>query len=570
MTKMKSECSVLPVEPSVDVQVKLHQNAIWIKCPVHIGDRIKLVPTMRWVPSKVLWVGQYTPAVAHALISSIVDVAADVDPDVWNTAQKLHRVQEVKTCPIEKLSPIARTKTKPWPHQLRSYHLVRLINGGTMLSLSMGCGKTFCIVSYIMNDIDRGMILIVCPKAVVPVWPKEFAKHALPEDLLPHETEIVPLCEDTVIARAKKAQFYIDMYNAGKMKRLVFVINYESAWRDRMADVLEKVDWKLIVADESHMIKSPSGVASRFMASIGKKAERRVCLTGTPMAHSPLDVYGQYRFLDAGVFGTSFTLFRSHYALMGGFGNHQVLGYKNQDDLNGKFYSIAYRVIKEEVLTDLPEYQHVERYVELEKPAQRIYQALENEFICEVMGNMVTVSNAMVKVLRLQQLTSGFSVTEEGKVLDQISAAKANELRDIFEGIEPTEPVVVICRFSNDVATVKRIAEECSRKAFELSGKVNELADWQAATGGEVLAMQIQTGRAGIEVTRAKYCVYYSIGCSLSDYEQSLARMHRPGQKRNVTYLHLLASGTVDEKVYAALMKRKAVIQDILEQIKSE
>ena len=79
-----------------------------------------------------------------------------------------------------------------------------------------------------------------------------------------------------------------------------------------------------------------------------------------------------------------------------------------------------------------------------------------------------------------------------------------------------------------------------------------------------VLAVQIQSGGTGIDLTRARYCVYLSAGYSLGDYEQSLARVHRPGQSRSVHYYHLVAQGTVDEKVYEALRNRKQVVESVL------
>jgi hypothetical protein len=68
----------------------------------------------------------------------------------------------------------------------------------------------------------------------------------------------------------------------------------------------------------------------------------------------------------------------------------------------------------------------------------------------------------------------------------------------------------------------------------------------------------------GIDLSRAAYAFYYSLGFSLGDYEQSLARLRRPGQTRCVRYYHLVAPGTVDEQVYAALRERRSVIEAVL------
>ena len=85
------------------------------------------------------------------------------------------------------------------------------------------------------------------------------------------------------------------------------------------------------------------------------------------------------------------------------------------------------------------------------------------------------------------------------------------------------------------------------RTARELSGSRHELEEWQDGAG-QVLAVQIQAGGLGVDLTRAAYCIYYSLGFSLSEYEQSLARVHRPGQTRPVAYYHLIAEHTVDRR----------------------
>ena len=84
-----------------------------------------------------------------------------------------------------------------------------------------------------------------------------------------------------------------------------------------------------------HNCKAPGGVMSRFVATLARRVPLRVGLTGTPMPHSPLDVYGQYRILDPEIFGTSYRRFMYEYAItkpMQGF--EMIVGYKNQARLH--------------------------------------------------------------------------------------------------------------------------------------------------------------------------------------------------------------------------------------------
>ena len=43
-------------------------------------------------------------------------------------------------------------------------------------------------------------------------------------------------------------------------------------------------------------------------------------------------------------------------------------------------------------------------------------------------------------------------------------------------------------------------------------------------------------------------------------YDQSKARLYRPNQKRPVSFVHLVAVGTIDEVMYDALLRKKDLI----------
>jgi hypothetical protein len=81
--------------------------------------------------------------------------------------------------------------------------------------------------------------------------------------------------------------------------------------------------------------------------------------------------------------------------------------------------------------------------------------------------------------------------------------------------------------------------------------------------------VQIQSGGAGVDFSRAAFCVYYSTGFSLANYLQSVKRLHRPGQTRPVRYYHLVARGTVDEVVYKSLEAKQGIIESVLCYLKS-
>ena len=456
--------------------------------------------------------------------------------------------------------PILRTS--PWRHQSDAVAFVRDLyrrgKRGAMIAAVMGTGKSAMTV-YLCAEEGFQLVLVLCPLRVVQVWKPQFQLHST----VPYMVVALDDSFATVRKKRDEAERQIQLAKARGVP-VVVVINYDSAWRPPFAEWAARKKWDLVVADEIHRCKAPGGKASRYLGRLAKAARFRLGLSGTPMPHSPLDVYGYFRFIDRTIFGWSFHKFRQHYAVMGGYQNHQVVAYDNLDELNRKFYSVTYACGKD--VLDLPPEMHITYTCQLGPEARKVYRSLERDLIAEVQSGEITAANALVKLLRLQQITGGNIRTDEGADV-QIDSAKINLLRDVLEDIAPDEPVVVFCRFHKDLDAVGRMATETGRGSLELSGRVDDLKRWQAGEAS-VLAVQIESGGVGVDLTRARYALYYSLGFSLGSYEQSLARIHRPGQTRPVEYIHLLAEGTIDEKIMAALALRADDVNTVLKQMK--
>jgi len=84
-----------------------------------------------------------------------------------------------------------------------------------------------------------------------------------------------------------------------------------------------------------------------------------------------------------------------------------------------------------------------------------------------------------------------------------------------------------------------------------------------------VLAVQIRAGAEGVDLTRAAHCVFYSVSHSLGDYEQALARVHRPGQTRSVSYYHIVTRDTIDQSIYNALSRKASVIESVVSRLRA-
>jgi len=231
---------------------------------------------------------------------------------------------------------------------------------GCAFLMDMGTGKTITTIAVAgaLNGKHKVKnLLVVSPKSIVTVWQQEFEKFAD----FPYQLAVLDGTGN------KKADTIRYMVGTGLQ---VIVVNYESCWR--LEDELMRWKPDMIVCDESSKIKNPQAKCSKALHKLGKVSEYNLILTGTPITNSPLDFFSQYKFLDETIFGSSFYAFRSKYAILGGFQNHQIVGYKNLQELVEKAHGIAYRIKLDEAV-ELPEFVEEMRPVELEKKAQQIY-----------------------------------------------------------------------------------------------------------------------------------------------------------------------------------------------------
>ena len=353
---------------------------------------------------------------------------------------------------------------------------------------------------------------------------------------------------------------------------LLIIVNYESVTQQAFRNWVVAQNWDLLIMDESHRLKGHDGKISMFIAQLSYQTPRRLALTGIPMPHSPMDIWAQYRALNVTIFGSSFHRFRDHYAELEPIAQpknatdkqkkaKQITSFRNEPELRDRFRSIAFEVKSEDVL-NLPPQTKTNLRVVLNPKARQVYDRLENALVATLeSGQTITAANALSKLLRLQQVTSGFAVSNTGETA-RIDDGKAQALEELMEAIDKDEPIVVFARFLHDIRAIKDRANRLERPAWEHSGERKELDQW--LKHGGIIAVQIQAGGTGLDLTFARYCIYYSLGFSLGDYQQSMARLHRPGQQRPVYYIHLLTENSVDEKVISALNKKDNVIRSIL------
>jgi len=73
-----------------------------------------------------------------------------------------------------------------------------------------------------------------------------------------------------------------------------------------------------------------------------------------------------------------------------------------------------------------------------------------------------------------------------------------------------------------------------------------------------------QTGGYGITLTAATTMIYFANSFDLAVRMQSEDRAHRIGQTKHVTYIDLIAEGTIDERIVKALKTKMDIASVVL------
>lgn len=439
-----------------------------------------------------------------------------------------------------------------WKHQSDAVEK-GLRKPGYGVFIDVGGGKTRVAMELLRRRHSR-KALVVGTVSALPGWSQEFLR-------VYGETSGVIQLRGTSSQKAAQLHSYRKVTDP-----LVFVTNYESAWRGVLRKELYNSKFDHIILDEAHKIKTPSSKVSMFFQYLGRRTPYRLGLTGTPLAERPEDIYALCRTLDPRVFGTRYEDFLEKYTIREWQpGRMAVVDYREVDEYTRRLNAISYTADIDKIL-GLPPYIDTEVKVFMPPATRKTYAAMKKELLAEFSdGQAAVANNALTKNLRLQQMTSGFVKTDEGieRVLD---TAKIDTFGDWLRNMD--EPVVVFACYKRDLAN---IAVECfgaGRQYNEISGSRNDYEALQRPHGKgtraefDVLGVQIQAGNSSYDFTHASVVAYYNHPVSLRDYRQSRGRLRRPGQERSVRAFHFIAEDSIDERILHTILDGKGTVVD--------
>jgi SNF2 family DNA or RNA helicase len=289
-----------------------------------------------------------------------------------------------------------------------------------------------------------------------------------------------------------------------------------------------------------------------------------------------MDLWAQCNFLDPkllGDVGDNYYQYQYRYAIMkkrtmGAHSFNLIVGYRNLDALAELLKTFSSRIMKSECL-DLPSKIYTQRYIQLTPDQSRIYMEIK-EYALSYLSDteFMTAPNVMTQLLRLQQVLSGHSKTDEGEIVE----IKDNRLPELMQCLEDVSGKVIIwSRFRYDI---KRIHAELT-KVYGPSSTVTYFGDTTDEARSQAIEQfqkgdarffigNPQTGGYGITLTEANTVVYFANSFDLAVRMQSEDRCHRIGQTQHVTYIDLIAEKTIDEKIVKSLRNKMDIASKVM------
>ncbi len=424
---------------------------------------------------------------------------------------------------------------------------------GCALWLDMGLGKTVSTLTAIADltaskQVQRA--LVIGPlRVALSTWPNEIRQWRHLKHL--EVNQLAGVSAKVREARAKCLDFGLTIINREMVPWLV------QFWG-------QKWPYDMVVIDESSAFKSTQAKRWRALRSVLPKIKRVVELTATPAANNLIDIWPQIYLLDRGErLGKTKGVFLEKFCRQ--VGNPQWNQWEVKPERVGKLHGavadIALRMKADDYLS-VPDRVDSVIGITLAPKVVTQYKTLQAEFILSLESGEITAVNAAVQANKLLQLCNGAMYLDECG-WEVIQDDKLDALAEIAE--QTDEPILVAYQFKSDLARLQARFPH----AVALGKDPATIDHWNAGKIPMLLAHPASAGH-GLNLQHGgRTIVWFGLPWSLELYSQFNGRLHRQGQEKPVLVYHLLATGTVDDAVYATLAKKDATQQDLLEAVKN-
>ena len=438
------------------------------------------------------------------------------------------------------------------PHEYQEYAKEFVIKQNvSALFLDCGLGKTVITLTAIwellLDYFDVRKILVIAPLRVArDTWPAELYKW---EHLKGIEMSAVLGSErERVTALNRRAN--------------VYVIN-----RENVEWLVEHCRWDfdMVVIDELSSFKSHRAKRFKALKRVRPMVRRIVGLTGTPAPNGLIDLWAEIGLLDMGQrLGRFIGGYRERFFVPDKRSREMVFSYKPKEGAEEAIYELISDICISMKATDyleMPEciYNRVE--ITMNEKERKLYQQLERDMLIPFEDGDIDAVNAAGLSNKLMQMANG-AVYDENGAVKHIHDRKLEALEDLVEAANG-KPVLIAYWYKHDLERIKKYVG-----AVELD-TAEDMRKWNA---GEIPVAVIHPASAGHGLnlqTGGSTLIWFGLTWSLELYQQMNARLWRQGQKETVVVHHLIAKGTLDERVMKALEKKDCGQSALVDAVKA-
>lgn len=420
--------------------------------------------------------------------------------------------------------------------------------------LDCGLGKTVVTLTALeelLHDFfEIGKVLVIAPLRVArDTWPSEIAKWEHTKNI--RASVVMGSAKERTAALLKHAEVYI--INRENVKWLIEESNMP-------------MDFDMIVIDEMSSFKSYQAKRFRALMKLRPSVKRIVGLTGTPSANGLMDLWAEFRLLDMGKrLGRLISHYRDAYFLPDKRNQQMVFSYKLREGAEDAIYR---RIEDITVSMRAREYLKMPALISnivpvaLDARERKLYDDMKRDMVIAVENEEVDAVSAAALSNKLLQMANGAVYTEEGKVI-RLHDRKLDALEDLAESANG-KSVLIVYWYKHDL---ERIQSRLSVREIRSS---EDIEAWNA---GEILLGVIHPASAGHGLNLqfgGSTLVWFGLTWSLELYQQTNARLYRQGQKDTVVIHHIVAAGTMDEKVMEALEHKDKTQAALIDAVKAE
>ena len=421
---------------------------------------------------------------------------------------------------------------RPYQHDAADFLFA---NDRAMILAPVGAGKTAITLTAMRDMLGKGFVqrwLVLAPKRVcTDVWPVEGPKWA-PE---------MPISVAVGTPAQRKAAFESDAD--------VVVTNYDNI------PSIDATGFDGIVFDELTRLKNPSGKRFKYLLKILDNFPIRWGLTGSFTSNGLEDVFGQCKVVDQSLLGRSKGAFLQQYFYCI---NREYQQWTPLPTALPSVMSVikpaTYVLEAGEYKDKLPELHVVDMRCTMDMTH---YNKMKREFVIEL-GQTISAPTAAVVTQKLQQLAGGFIYGSLGS--EWVSLHKFEMLEEILEENQ-RDNTIIVYNYKEELAALQR------RYKIATIDEDNAVARWNA---GEIELLAIHPKSAGHGLNLqfgGNKIIFLSLPWSLELYEQTIGRLHRSGQTKNVWCYNIICANTIDEKIQSALRDKRSMSELALEEL---